>query len=96
LLSAHVISAHLIEAKASQSDSFLAIEKIVSWERFTQIVAEAEQLARTEDFDYLGFLGDSYPQAVAVEVAHPGRAASRGRRQNPMCHRPAEYGIRLM
>ena len=52
----------LIEAKASQSDPFLAIESIVPWERFTQTVAEAEQLARTEDFDYLGFLGDSYPQ----------------------------------
>jgi hypothetical protein len=52
----------LIDAKTSQSDPFLAIESIVPWERFTQTVAEAEQLAQGEDFDYLGFLGDSYPQ----------------------------------
>ena len=52
----------LIEAKTSQSDPFLAIESVVPWERFTQTVAEAEQLAQGEDFDYLGFLGDSYPQ----------------------------------
>jgi hypothetical protein len=52
----------LIEAKTSQSDPFLAIESIVPWERFTQTVAEAEQPAQSEDFDYLGFLGDSYPQ----------------------------------
>jgi hypothetical protein len=52
----------LIEAKTSQSDPFLAIESVVPWERFTQTGAEAEQLAQSEDFDYLGFLGDSYPQ----------------------------------
>jgi Tn3 transposase DDE domain len=52
----------LIEAKMSQLDPFLAIESIVPWERFTQTVAEAEQLAQSKDFDYLGFLGDSYPQ----------------------------------
>ena len=35
------------------------IESIVPWERFIETVAEAEQLAQSEDFDYLGFLGDS-------------------------------------
>jgi hypothetical protein len=39
----------LIEAKTSQSDPFLAIESVVPWERFTQTVAEAEQLAQSED-----------------------------------------------
>jgi hypothetical protein len=41
---------------------FLGIESVVPWERFTQTVAEAEQFAQSEDFAYLGFLGDSYPQ----------------------------------
>ena len=33
-----------------------------SWEQFTESVREAEKLARLEDFDYLGILGDHYPQ----------------------------------
>jgi hypothetical protein len=36
--------------------------QIISWERFTQSVGEAEKLARSEDFDYLGLLGNHYSQ----------------------------------
>jgi hypothetical protein len=52
----------LIEAKKADKDAFAAIEQIVSWEQFTQSVNEADKLARSEDFDYLGLVGESYSQ----------------------------------
>ncbi|MEY2606229.1 MAG: hypothetical protein QOH31_4045 [Verrucomicrobiota bacterium] len=52
----------MIEAKKTGNDPFVAIEQILSWEQFTESVCEAEKLARPEDFDYLGLLGDHYPQ----------------------------------
>ena len=52
----------LIEAKSIGSDPFEAIERVVSWEQFTQSVQEAEKLARPEDFDYLGLLSNHYSQ----------------------------------
>jgi hypothetical protein len=52
----------LIEAKNIGSDPFEAIERVVSWEQFTQSVQEAEKLARPEDFDYLGLLSNHYAQ----------------------------------
>jgi hypothetical protein len=52
----------LINAKEAGNDPFVAIEQILSWEQFIQSVSEAEKLARPEDFDYLGLLGDHYPQ----------------------------------
>jgi hypothetical protein len=52
----------LIKAKEAGIDAFAAIEQIVSWECFIQSVSEAEKLARSEDFDYLGLLGNHYSQ----------------------------------
>jgi hypothetical protein len=52
----------LIEAKNIGSDPFAAIERVVSWEQFTQSVQEVEKLARPEDFDYLGLLSNHYSQ----------------------------------
>ncbi len=52
----------LIEAKNAGLDPYTAIEQIVSWERFTQSVSEAATLARSEDFDYLGLLGNHHSQ----------------------------------
>jgi len=52
----------LIKAKEVGIDPFAAIEQIVSWECFIQSVGEAEKLARSEDFDYLGLLGNHYSQ----------------------------------
>jgi Tn3 transposase DDE domain len=52
----------LIEAKKADKDAFAAIEQIVSWEQFTQSVNEVDKLARSEDFDYLGLVGESYSQ----------------------------------
>jgi hypothetical protein len=52
----------LIEAKETGNDPFKAIERILSWEEFTESVSEAGKLARPEDFDYLGLLGGHYSQ----------------------------------
>jgi FAD/FMN-containing dehydrogenase len=57
----------LIEAKKADKDAFAAIEQIVSWEQFTQSVNEADKLARSEDFDYLGLVGESYSQSCTGE-----------------------------
>jgi TnpA family transposase len=52
----------LVEAKKNGGDPFKAIESVISWEAFTRSVTEAEQLAQSEDFDYLHRIGDSYSQ----------------------------------
>ena len=52
----------LIEAKEAEKDAFAAIEQIVPWEEFTRSVNEADKLARSEDFDYLELVGESYSQ----------------------------------
>lgn len=57
----------LIEAKESKADPYLAIEAIVPWERFTESVREAEKLARDEDFDHLGLVGEHYQQLRRYE-----------------------------
>ena len=56
------IGSALLAAKQSGSDPFAAIESVISWEKFTQSVTEAQKLAGTEDFDYLGRVGDGYTQ----------------------------------
>jgi len=56
------IGSALLAAKQSGSDPFAAIEAILSWDKFTQSVTEAQKLAGTEDFDYLHRLGDGYTQ----------------------------------
>jgi hypothetical protein len=52
----------LIEAKVAGGDPFEAIERLMTWEQFTQSVSEAATLARPEDFDYLGLLSNHYQQ----------------------------------
>ena len=52
----------LLAARASGQDPFAAIEAIVSWDELTARVAEAEQLARPDGFDFLSRLSDGYPQ----------------------------------
>lgn len=56
------IGSALLAAKQSGSDPFAAIESVISWEKFTQSVTEAQKLAGTEDFDYLNRIGDGYTQ----------------------------------
>jgi hypothetical protein len=50
----------LLDAKACGSDAFAAIEAVMSWDDFTASVAEAQQLARPGDFDYLHLIGEGY------------------------------------
>ncbi len=50
----------LLDAKQSGGDPFAAIEAILSWEVFSQSIAEAEQLVQPENFDFLSLIGDSF------------------------------------
>lgn len=52
----------LLAARTSGEDPFTAIEAVVPWEVFAARVADADQLARPERFDFLDQLGTSYPQ----------------------------------
>ena len=52
----------LLEAKQTGKDPFAAIEAIVSWETFTDIVTEAEKLAEPDDFDYLPLVSEGFTQ----------------------------------
>lgn len=50
----------LIQAKSQNINPFNAIEGILSWEAFTQSVADAESLVQPNDFDFLPRINDSY------------------------------------
>ena len=52
----------LLDAKQSGGDPFAAIEAIMSWDVFSQSIAEAEQWVRPENFDFLSLIGDSFNQ----------------------------------
>jgi TnpA family transposase len=54
------IGAALITAQADQQDAFAAITAVIPWERFRTTVAEAEALARPEEFDAYQKLGEHY------------------------------------
>ena len=50
----------LIAAREAGQDPFDAITAVIPWERFRASVAEAEALARPQDFDSYEMLGDHY------------------------------------
>jgi TnpA family transposase len=50
----------LIAAQTDQQDAFGAIKSVIPWERFCKTVAEAEALARPEEFDAFQNLGEHY------------------------------------
>jgi hypothetical protein len=54
------VGAALITAQADQQDAFAAIAAVIPWERFRTTVAEAEALARPEEFDAYQKLGEHY------------------------------------
>ena len=54
------VGAALIAAREAGRDPFEAISTVVPWERFRASVAEAEALARPEDFDTYEKLGEHY------------------------------------
>ena len=54
------IGAALITAQADKQGAFGAITAVIPWERFRTTVAEAEALARPEEFDVYQKLGEHY------------------------------------
>ena len=54
------VGAALIAAREAGQDPFEAITAVIPWERFRMSVAEAEMLARPEDFDSYERLGEHY------------------------------------
>jgi TnpA family transposase len=54
------VGAALIAAREAGQDPFAAITAVIPWERFRVSVAEAEALARPEDFDSYEKLGEHY------------------------------------
>jgi hypothetical protein len=57
----------LIGAKEHGSDPFAAIEALMPWDAFRNSVAEAQALARDQDFDHLGLLTDHFGQLRRYE-----------------------------
>jgi hypothetical protein len=54
------VGAALITAREAGHDPFDAITAVIPWERFRASVAEAEALARSEEFDPYQMLGEHY------------------------------------
>jgi hypothetical protein len=52
----------LLAAKEQGVDPYAAIERIVSWNDFGRTVSEAEELAKPEDFEFLGLIANGFPQ----------------------------------
>ena len=72
----------MFEANRNGSDAFAAIERVVSWEDFAAIVTEAQELAESEDFDYLYRAGEGHatgrrdsPELLNVLELHASPAA---------------------
>ena len=59
----------LIDARASGTDPFEAIEAVLPWDDFAATVREAGTLARDESFDHLHLVGDYYSQLRRYEPA---------------------------
>ena len=53
----------VIAARKGKQDAFEAITAVISWERFCTSVAEAEALARPEEFDAYEKIGEHYAAA---------------------------------
>jgi TnpA family transposase len=54
------VGAAVITAREQKQDAFAAIAKVIDWKRFVTTVAEAEKLARPEEFDAYQKLGEHY------------------------------------
>ena len=55
------VGAALIAARDDKQDAYGAIATVIPWERFRATVAEAEALARPDEFDTIEKLGEHYP-----------------------------------
>lgn len=56
----HALRAAIISAREAKRDAFDAITAVLPWDRFRDTVAEAESLARSEEFDAYQMLGEHY------------------------------------
>ena len=56
------IGAALIKAKNEGLDPFIAIEKVIPWDKMIKSVEEAKSLARPVSFDYIDLLDKRYSQ----------------------------------
>src|SRR5208337_1273408 len=54
------VGAALIAAREAKRDAFAAIAEVLPWDRFRETVAEAEALARPDDFDTYQMLPEHY------------------------------------
>src|SRR6202163_1538152 len=54
------VGAALIAARDNKQDPFDAITSVIPWDRFLATVAQAETLARSEEFDAYQMLGQHY------------------------------------
>src|ERR1700681_2117723 len=54
------VGAALIAARDNKQDPFDAITAVIPWDRFLATVAQAEALARSEEFDAYQMLGQRY------------------------------------
>jgi TnpA family transposase len=50
----------LLDAKQSDSDPYVAIESVISWDDFQQSIIEADQLAKPAAFDHLHLIADQF------------------------------------
>lgn len=62
------IGTALIAAHDSKQDAFDAIATVIPWDRVRTTVAEAEALARSEEFDAYQMLGEHY---AGTDAGHP-------------------------
>ncbi len=52
----------LLDAKTNGNDPYIALESIISWDKFIQSISEAKNLSEPEDFDHLYLIGNRYSQ----------------------------------
>jgi hypothetical protein len=71
------VGAALIAARDTKQDAFDAITAVIPWDRFRASVAEAEALARSEEFDAYQMLGEHYAGISSAPL--------------PLCARPRMF-----
>ena len=73
------VGAALIAAREAEQDAFEAIAAVIPWERFRATVAEAEALARPEEFDAYQSAGRALRRHPALVAGFPRGVRVRGR-----------------
>jgi hypothetical protein len=79
----------LIAARDKKEDAFDAITAVIPWDRFRASVAEAEALARSEEFDSYQMLGEHYAGCDAGHRLSSPHSPSRACRPQHRCCGPS-------